>query len=94
MTFSNDVVETFSKDVALARLSNVGGDSNFESEDDPVAGVVVLWGQRLNLFCKTNNMYGANLCEYFVTIHAQHKIRGIRDASSSGCCRSSLIFVD
>ena len=55
MTFSNDVVETFSKDVALARLSNVGGDSNFESEDDPVAGVVVLCGQRLNLFCKTNN---------------------------------------
>ena len=36
----------------------------------------------------------ANLCEYFVTIHAQHKIRGIRDASSSGSCRSSLIFVD
>ena len=38
--------------------------------------------------------FGPNLCEYFVTIHAQHKIRGIRDASSSGCCRSSLIFVD
>ena len=38
--------------------------------------------------------FTANLCEYFVTIHGQHKIRGIRDASSSGCCRSSLIFVD
>ena len=35
-----------------------------------------------------------NLCEYFVTIHTQHKIRSIRDASSSGSCRSSLIFVD
>ena len=33
----------------------------------------------------------ANLCEYFVSIHGQHKIRCIRDASSSGCCRSSLI---
>ena len=25
----------------------------------------------------------ANLCEYFVSIHGQHKICGIRDASSS-----------
>ena len=32
----------------------------------------------------------SNLCKYFVSIHGQHKIRGIRDASSSGCCRSSL----
>ena len=23
-----------------------------------------------------------NLCEYFVSIHGQHKIRGIRDASA------------
>ena len=38
--------------------------------------------------------FPTNLCEYFVTIHTQHKIRGIRDASSSGCCRLSLIFVD
>ena len=44
MTFSNDVMVTFSNDVVeFARLSNVGDDSNFESEDDePVAGVVVL----------------------------------------------------
>ena len=33
----------------------------------------------------------SNLCEYFVSIHGQHKIRGIRDASSLGSCRSSLI---
>ena len=28
-----------------------------------------------------------NLCEYFVSIHGQHKICGIRDASSSSCYR-------
>ena len=33
----------------------------------------------------------SNLCEYFVSIHGQHKIRGIRDASSSSFSRSSLI---
>ena len=31
----------------------------------------------------------ANLCEYFVSIHGQHKIRGIRNASSTSCCRLS-----
>ena len=34
----------------------------------------------------------ANLCEYFVSIHVQHKNRGIRDASSSSCSRLSLLF--
>ena len=29
----------------------------------------------------------ANLCKYFVSIHGQHKIHGIRDASSSSCYR-------
>ena len=38
------------------------------------------------------NVCSSNLCEYFVSIHGQHKICGIRDASSSGCCRSSLIW--
>ena len=33
----------------------------------------------------------ANLCEYFVSIHGQHKIHGICDASSSSCSRSSHI---
>ena len=37
----------------------------------------------------SRDVYASNLCEYFV--HGQHKIRGIRDASSSGFCRSSLI---
>ena len=32
-----------------------------------------------------------NLCEYFVSIHVQHKICGIRDASSSGCILSKTI---
>ena len=38
---------------------------------------------------KLHLMLTANLCEYFVSIHGQHKICGIRDASSSSCSRSS-----
>ena len=40
---------------------------------------------------KLHLMMTANLCKYFVSIHGQHKICGIRDASSSSFSRSSLI---
>ena len=40
---------------------------------------------------KFNGWSQSNLCKYFVSIHGQHKIRSIRDASSASCSQSSLI---
>ena len=38
--------------------------------------------------------WAPNLCEYFVSIHGQHKLRGIRDASSSSCYRLPQFIYD
>ena len=74
------VVQTkFCTSLCTSLNGNIYG-SKYRLSGDKSAGLVKLAKQ-----------IQPNLCEYFVGKHGQHKICGIRDASSSSCCRSSLI---